>query len=64
MKGTRAVLKQLNEEGYTLTYEYLRYLLRNFFIPEPPKFNNGWAWDKQAIKYLKQALKKRNRGPQ
>ncbi len=62
-KGTREVIDTFREQGYTINYDWLRWLMRARHFEEPEKVLTVWVWEKDDISRLRKVLNKRGKGP-
>jgi hypothetical protein len=65
MVGTAQVLDQLRAEGFEVSHSYLGWLIRDrLFIPPEKAPGGAWVWQPADIERLRQALRRRGRGPE
>jgi len=63
MRRTTEVLDGLRRVGYRVSDTYLRWLLRERWLPQPGKFGESYAWTDADVERLRSLLLRRGRGP-
>ncbi len=61
VKSTDQVVKELRSEGFNVRRSYVQFLIRDSWIPIPPKVGSAHLWEDVHVEALKSELRRRGR---